>query len=326
MAEKVKKERKTPNYIKRIIIFAVILVVFLFLVNPQWLFFLPQDWRDAMSKAWGDFFGGSTEQVTRVVQFNWINILKVVVVVLLMLILNWVIKFILSKIKPKSGKGKSILSMAKSFSTWMLAIVGVVWGLAAIGVNVSTIFASVGIIALVVGFAAQSLIEDIVTGIFLVFEDEFNVGDIIEFNGFRGTVTSIGIRVTSIEDPAGNIKVVNNSDIRNILNRSKNSSAAICEIPISYAADVEETEKVLLEICNSLPETYPDVFPTAPTYLGVNSFEASSVNLKFVAKVDEKNIYKAARLMNREMKIGMDKAGIEIPFQQVVIHDAKEEA
>lgn len=321
MADQEKK--KKPNYVIRIIIFAVALILFLFLVNPQWLFFLPQSARDAMSGVWRDMFGGDTNQVTNVIQFNWISIFKLLVIALFVLLCNWILKFVLSKINPKSGKGKSLLSMVKSFSTWMLAIIAIIWSLAAIGVNVSTIFASVGIVALVVGFAAQSLIEDIVTGVFLVFEDEFNVGDIIEFNGFRGTVTSIGIRVTCIQDPAGNIKVVNNSDIKNILNRSKNSSAAICEIPISYAADVEETEKVLLDICQTLPEKYPDVFPAAPTYLGVNSFEASSVNLKFVAKVDETNIYKAARLMNREMKIGMDKAGIEIPFQQVVIHEAE---
>ena len=132
MADQVKKEKKAPNYIKRIIIFAIVLVVFLFLVNPQWLFFLPQETSNSMSRAWGDFFGGSTEQVTRVVQFNWINILKIVVIVLLLLMINWVIKFILSKINPKSGKGKSLLSMAKSFSTWIISIIGVIWGLAAI--------------------------------------------------------------------------------------------------------------------------------------------------------------------------------------------------
>ncbi len=319
------KQKEKKNFIKKIIIFAAILVTFLFLVNPSWLFFLPIEWRNSMKSAWNGIFGGDVSQVTNLVTLNWISLFKIVVIVLLLIIVYTVLKYILSKIQPKTGKGRSLLSMGKSFLTWVVAIVGIIWGLAAIGVNLSTIFASVGIVALVVGFAAESLIEDIVTGIFLVFEDEFNVGDIIEYNGFRGTVTSIGIRVTCIQDPAGNIKVVNNSDIRNVLNRSKNSSAAICEIPISYAADIEETEKVLIDVIETLPEKYPDVFPTKPSYLGVNSFEASSVNLKFVARVDEANIYKAARLMNREMKIGMDKAGIEIPFQQVVIHDAKGE-
>lgn len=325
MSEQEKKAKKAPNYLKRLIVFGIILVVLLFLMNPSWLFFLPAGVREAMQNAWNDMFGGDTAEIAKVIRFNWISIFRIIVIALFIILINAVLKFVLSKIKPKSGKGRSLLSMAKSFSTWLLAIVAVIWSLAAIGVNLSTIFASVGIVALIVGFAAESLIEDIVTGVFLVFEDEFNVGDIIEFNGFRGTVVSIGIRVTSIQDPGGNIKVVNNSDIRNVLNRSKNNSAAICEIPISYAADVEETEKVLQGIIETLPEKYPDVFPTVPIYLGVNSFEASSVNLKYVAKVDEANIYKAARLMNREMKIGMDKAGIEIPFQQVVIHDAKGE-
>ncbi len=304
---------------RKVIILVVILLIVLLVTNPSLMFFLPASWREAMKNAYNSLFG-DVDQISKVLNIQWVRIFKVIVIVLFMLILKSVLKIVMEKIKPKTAKGASIHSMVKSFSGYAIALIMLIWCLSAIGINLSTIFASIGIVALVIGFAAESLIEDVVTGLFLVFEDEFNVGDIIEYNGFRGTVTNIGVRVTSIQDPGGNIKLVNNSDLRNILNRSRTNSNAVCDVPVSYAANLADTEITLKAIAESLPGKYPDVFREVPEYLGVQALDASSVNLRFIAKVSESDIYKAARLMNREFKIGMDEAGIEIPFQQVVVH------
>ena len=304
---------------RKVIILAVILVLVLLITNPSLMFFLPASWREAMKNGYNSLFG-DVDQIKKVLNIQWVRIFKVIVIVLFMMIVKLVLKIVMEKIKPKTPKGASIYSMVKSFSGYAIALILLIWCLSAIGINLSTIFASIGIVALIIGFAAESLIEDVVTGLFLVFEDEFNVGDIIEYNGFRGTVTNIGVRVTSIQDPGGNIKLVNNSDMRNILNRSRTNSNAVCDVPVSYAANLADTETALKAIAASLPEKYPEVFRTEPEYLGVQTLDASSVNLRFIAKVSEGDIYKAARLMNREFKIGMDEAGIEIPFQQVVVH------
>ena len=304
---------------RKVIILAVILVLVLLITNPSLMFFLPASWREAMKNGYNSLFG-DVDQIKRVLNIQWVRIFKVIVIVLFMMIVKLVLKIVMDKIKPKTPKGASIYSMVKSFSGYAIALILLIWCLSAIGVNLSTIFASIGIVALVIGFAAESLIEDVVTGLFLVFEDEFNVGDIIEYNGFRGTVTNIGVRVTSIQDAGGNIKLVNNSDMRNILNRSRTNSNAVCDVPVSYAANLADTETALKAIASSLPGKYPKVFRIEPEYLGVQTLDASSVNLRFIAKVSEGDIYKAARLMNREFKIGMDEAGIEIPFQQVVVH------
>ncbi len=321
-AAKAEKSSKQQNPLKRILILLGILVLILLITNPSLMIFLPEAWRDSMREAYNGFFG-DVGQITRVVQFNWISIFKVIIIILLMMILKAVLKIVLEKIKPRTPKGASIFSMVKSFSGYAIVLIGLIWCLSAIGINLSTIFASIGIVALVIGFAAESLIEDIVTGIFLVFEDEFNVGDIIEYNGFRGTVISIGVRVTSIQDPGGNIKLVNNSDLRNVLNRSRTNSNAVCDIPISYAANLAETEEILKGIAAAMPAKYPGLFTAPPQYLGVQALDASSVNLRFIAKVKEEDIYAGARTMYREFKIGMDEAGVEIPFQQVVIHQGE---
>ncbi len=122
------KQKEKKNFIKKIIIFAAILVTFLFLVNPSWLFFLPIEWRNSMKSAWNGIFGGDVSQVTNLVTLNWISLFKIVVIVLLLIIVYTVLKYILSKIQPKTGKGRSLLSMGKSFLTWVVAIVGIIWG------------------------------------------------------------------------------------------------------------------------------------------------------------------------------------------------------
>ena len=312
--------KKLPRFVI-IIILASILLTFIILTNPS-ILPLPEAAKTWLYDAWSSMFG-NVEEVTKTVKINWVSIFQIIAIILMLALVYNIIKLILEKINPKTGKGKSIHSMLGSFTIYAITLIGIIWCLAAIGVNLSTIFASIGIVALIIGFAAESLIEDIITGLFLVFEDEFNVGDIIEYNGFRGTVIKIGVRVTCLQDAGGNIKIVNNSDIRNVMNKSKAPSVAIVDAPISYAANLEEAENALKEILAKLPEKYPEVFKEAPIYMGVQTLDTSSVNLRVCANVAESDIFSARRLLNREVKIGLDNAGIEIPFQQVVVHNAE---
>ena len=305
--------------LRKIIFTAVALILFLVATNPAILWFLPENTKESISESWQRVFG-DVGNVTRTIHINWITIFQVVAIILFMMLVANVCKFVIERIHPKTGKGKSVHSLISSIITYMIFLVACVWCLAVIGVNISTIFASIGILALIVGFAAESLIADIITGIFLVFEDEFNVGDIIEIGSFRGEVVSIGVRVTCVRDSGGNVKMINNSDIRNVLNRSKSVSKAVCDVPISYNADLSEVEAVLEKILKELPGNYPEVFSEPVSYVGVQELAESSVNLRLVAAVSEKNVYTAVRIMNREVKLGFDKAGIEIPFPQVVVH------
>lgn len=308
--------------LRRIICLAVALVLVIVITNPAAMFFLPSSAKDSLSEIWGRMFGNVSD-ITNTLRIDWVSIFQIIIVILFMVLLTNVIRFIIEHAKPKSGKMQSLLSLVDSFLSYAAAIIGLVWCLSAIGINLSTIFASIGIVALIIGFAAESLISDIITGIFLVFEDDFNVGDIVEYNGFRGKVTSIGIRVTCIQDGGGNLKIVNNSDLRDILNRSKAFSVAICDAPVSYNANLEAVEAVLEKLLAKLPEKYPDVFSNAPVYLGVQALSASSVDLRVCAEVSEENLFSATRIMNREIKIGFDNAGIEIPYQQLVVHKAE---
>lgn len=300
---------------------AVILLVFLVITNPGIIPFLPESVKTTITSSWSKIFG-DVEKISGTFKFNWATIFQVIAIILMMILLTSIIRFIVQHIHPKSSKARSAVSLLNSAISYITAFLCIFWCLAAIGINLSAILASVGIVALIIGFGAQSLVEDLVTGIFLVFEDQFNVGDIIEVGGFRGVVESIGIRTTAIRDMGGNIKIINNSDLRNILNRSTAASFATTLVSVSYSTDLEMLEPKLKDYLPSLKGKYPELFLEEPTYLGVQELSDSGVILKIGARVNEKDIYKAPRILNREIKVFFDKNNVEIPFPQVVVHNS----
>lgn len=287
-----KKNRPQP---KKILLYAILLAAFLVVTNPTLLPFLSPEAKQSIGSVWRSLFG-DVDSIASVLVLNWATLFKLVAMVLLLILLTAIAGLILSHIHPRSGKARSAVTLLQSAVSYFAALIGIFWGLSILGVGVSTIFASVGVLTLVIGFGAESLVADVVTGVFLVFENQFNVGDIIEVGGFRGTVEQIGIRTTYIRDAGDNIKIINNSDLRNILNRSAAQSWAKTDVAVSYNEDLERVEKVLAD---------------------------SGVVLRIAAIVREQDIYKAPRLLNRELKLGFDRAGIEIPFPQVVVHRAE---
>lgn len=301
---------------------AIILLVFLVVTNPSLLPFIPEATRESLSNTWISVFG-DVSNVVSAITLNWVTLFRVIAIVLLMIVITKIASLIIEKVKPKSGKGRSAQTLLRSAVNYVGVIITVFWCLSALGVNVSTLVAGAGILALAISFGAQSLIEDVVTGIFLVFEDQFNVGDYIEVDGFRGTVENIGIRVTTVKGPGSNVKIINNSNIRNILNRSQQTSIATTLVSVAYKEDIEKVEKVFDDLFPKMVEKYPDVFLEAPQNFGVDELGDNGVTFKIGASINEKDLFKAPRIMNREIKIAFDKAGVEIPFPQVVVHQPK---
>ncbi|MDO4198617.1 MAG: mechanosensitive ion channel [Erysipelotrichaceae bacterium] len=248
-------------------------------------------------------------------------LVNLIIMIAFVIAVENLIILILGFFNKKKHRISTILTITSSIVRYASAIIILCWGLAILGVDVATIFASVGVVALVVGFSAESLIEDVITGIFMLFENQYNVGDIIEIGGFRGTVSDIGIRTTCITDPGGNVKIINNSNMKDILNRSDNDSRAIAEIDIPYETDIEEFEKKIPDILKEIYSRHPDMMKKEPVYLGVAKLGASGVTLKFYADVEEKDIYAAQRILNHDLWVLFRKANVEVPFTQVDIHN-----
>ena len=248
-------------------------------------------------------------------------LLKVLTMAAGILLLARLLCALLKALRPKSHRGMTMITLASSLIQYTAALVALCWGLSILGVNVSAIVASVGVLALIVGFGAESLIADVITGVFMLFENQCNVGDIVEVGGFRGTVQKIGIRTTCVVDGGGNVKIINNSEMKNILNRSDKASYAVCDIGIPYETDLEALEEQLPGLLDAISAKYPDLISEAPRYLGVQSLDSSSVVLRFTAAVSEENIYAAQRKLNRELLLGLRRLGVECPFPQLDVHN-----
>ncbi|MBQ9911972.1 MAG: mechanosensitive ion channel [Firmicutes bacterium] len=254
------------------------------------------------------------------VTFDLSKVWKLLVVIFVVLVIANLITMFLESIKPKNHRARSVLSISASLLKYLAFIIILCWGLTILGVNVSTIVASIGIVALIVGFSAESLIADVVNGAFMLFENQYNVGDIVEVNGFRGTVSKIGIRTTCITDVGGNVKIVNNSDMRNILNRSDNLSYAVSDIAVPYGTDFEKLEKDIPGLMEELFEKNKEMFKAVPDYKGIQQLGDSGVVLRFVVNVNEKDIYTGMRVLNHDLLLGFRKLGVECPFPQVDVH------
>ncbi len=222
--------------------------------------------------------------------------------------------------KPRTHREQTLATVFASLGKYVAAIVILCWGLSILGVNVSGILASVGVLTLVVGFSAESLIADVITGVFMLFENQCNVGDIVEVNGFRGTVKEIGIRTTSLMDVGGNVKIINNSDMKNILNRSDQLSVAASTIDIPYETDLEKLEEAIPGLMEEIYQKHQAEMLSAPRYLGVQELGSSGITLKFVVDVNEQNIYNGIRILNHDLLLGFRKLGVECPFPQLDIH------
>lgn len=318
-----KKKTSTIRNLIKVVILGVIIVLTLLMLNPEKLPFLS----DSQKAAVQQFVDVNFSQLPAAVasfNLNFGMVLSTLLMAGLLYLVYQLVRLVEEVIPSKTGRQETLRRMFMNALRYALVIVGIIWGLMIFGVDTGAIFASVGIVTLVVSLSAESLFADMFTGIFILVEDQYHVGDIISIDGFRGRVVSLGIRTTRIEDDGGNVKIINNADIRNVMNLSNKVSFSICDISMSYGESIERAEAVIAEAMPKIQAKYPDIFEHGLQYAGVQSLSASSVDLRVLARVSEANIYRGRRLLNREMKLAFDEAGIEIPFPQLVVHKAEQ--
>ena len=246
------------------------------------------------------------------------NLCQSILIIGIAVVLAYLIS-LLAKISFKSKKGQTLSKLFVSFLKWIIAICAIFFVVAAWGASTTITLASAGILTLIIGLGSQTLVADILAGIFIVFEGDFQVGDIVLIDNWRGEILEIGIRTTKLMDWAGNIKIVNNSEIKTIINQTKELSAATCYVSISYDARIEEVENVIADNLVAIGEKNPLILD-GPYYKGVSELGQSSVVLLFVARCKEEDVYQVQRDLNRDIKILFDNNGITIPYNQLDVH------
>ena len=295
----------------RIIGIILILLILLVLNLPQLLFFLKPEQQEAVELFRTTYLDQYTPIRNAEGGFDWLRLVALVFMIAACWAVSRMIRWIFSLIRTKNRHAETLMGLAANVVRYGIVIFAIIYGLNILGADVLTVIAGLGILALVIGFGAQSLIEDIFSGLFILFEGRFYVGDIINVDNFRGEVKSIGIVSTQLADAGGNIRVINNSDIRVLTNLSEITSVAVSLISVACSEDLDKVEPVIEDVITTLPEKYPKYFKSRPQYVGVESLNETNVELKVTASVEEVNIYMARRMMNREIKKALDAAGIK---------------
>lgn len=299
--------RKEPGVL-RFVVSLILLAGIVALFVPALQKYLPDAIRQTVQIFIDDHFAGTA--------FAALTI-EMLLSALLTLTATWfagnVAKFIVTHIRYKKRRTETLHQLVSRLFIYVIYIAGGIIALGCLGVDTTAIFVSVGVVGIIVGFSAQSLIEDLITGMFIILEGEFAVGDIIAVDGFRGEVKSIGLRTVSVIDPGGNIRIINNSEIGSLVNLSEVSSVAVVNVPISYDTELKIAEAAVREALSELPSEYPDVFPKTPVYKGVDKLTETHMELMVVADVAEKDIYNARRIMHGEIRYACEKAGLGTP-------------
>ena len=255
-----------------------------------------------------EFFNVLLSLVPKIVQS-----IQTVTVILLMTSL---IIFIIRRTAHKSRRGFTVSRLICNLIKWVVAVLLVIAVLAVWGIDTTALITGAGVITLVVGLGMQSLIADVVAGLFIVFENEFNIGDIITVDGYRGEVIEMGIRTTKLK-ALGNIKIFNNSDIRAVLNQSADLSVAQSLIDIDYGESLSRVEGIIKE---ELPKIQIEGAKSEICYDGVNTLGDSGVELQFTVKCLEDDIYSVQRALNKALYNMFNAHNIEVPFSQLVVH------
>lgn len=260
------------------------------------------------------------------------KIIKVVIIIVLVKIATKAVyklidKFFVNQQKFKFGmeerKTNTLAVILKSVVKYLLYFIGIVAVLKEFGIPTESILATAGVGGLAIGFGAQSLVKDIITGFFILFEDQYSVGDYIKTGEFDGIVEEIGIRVTKIRAFSGDLHIVPNGNIQTVTNRCRGAMRAWVDVGIAYEEDIDNAIMVMNSIAKKMAEQNDNIIE-GPTVLGVTNLGESDVVLSIIAKTKPMEQWAVERDLRKAIKESFDKEGIEIPYPRRVVIDSKE--
>lgn len=215
-------------------------------------------------------------------------------------------------------RAESIGALMRSVVSAVIWTVAVMMILGSFGLNLAPLIAGAGIIGIALGFGAQDLVKDFISGMFMIAEDQYGVGDIVDVGEASGVVESITLRTTKLRDVFGTLWHVPNGEIRRVGNKSQEWARLILDVGVAYDTDIDKASEVILRVSRELdadPEFDPLIIEE-PELWGVENFGENEVTLRLAAKVAPGEQWRVARALRRRLKYAFDEANIEIPFPQ----------
>ncbi|MDR7074074.1 small conductance mechanosensitive channel [Fictibacillus barbaricus] len=255
--------------------------------------------------------------------------IKIVSIILLAIIFKYVIKAAITRIfkvrlrsplRLSERRENTLYKLLNNVASYVIYFVALLTILDEF-MNVTSILAGAGVVGLAIGFGAQNLVKDIITGFFIIFENQFSVGDYVRITSFEGTVEEIGLRTTKIKSWTGELHILPNSSITEVTNFSIHNSMAVVDVSIAYEEDIDKAQNIIQDVVAKVKPNFPEMVKD-PEVLGVQMLGAgaSEIVIRVAAEVLPMTHFKIARELRKILKLELDKAGIDIPYPKMVTY------
>jgi len=258
-----------------------------------------------------------------------LQIIDIAIIIAVGVLVYYIVKSIILsslKIRLKSKRlnvkrQKTLTSVTINIVKYVIIVVEIIIILKQIGVNTTSLLASVGILSLILGWALQDTIKDFAAGFFIIADREYEVGDYVEIDGFFGEVKEMGLKTTKVLSWTGEIKTFNNSTVGNVINYSQHNNVVVIDIGVDYK---EHTDKVIKALNDLIPEIEKiDGVKKDIEVLGVQDLEESSVKYRMIVEAKPSEKFAINRKILKLIKDTFDEKGIKIPYPQIEVHNGK---
>ena len=231
----------------------------------------------------------------------------------------------LSPSDPKRQRAVTLSGLVKSITGYAVWAVAGIMVLSEVGLDIGALLATAGIAGLAVGFGAQTLVKDVIGGIFLLFDDVIRVGDLVTISGHTGTVESIGVRLIKLRKFDGELVMIPAGEVRTFGNKSIDWARVVVPVGLSYDQDIDAILPIMERVAQGWVEDHSDiVLDESPQVQGLMDFGDSSVTARIAVKVKPREQYAGERELRQRLKRTFDQQGVSIPFPQRTVHRTPE--
>jgi moderate conductance mechanosensitive channel len=212
----------------------------------------------------------------------------------------------------------ALSSVLRSVVTFVIWLVALLMCLGEVGIDLAPLLAGAGVLGVAIGFGSQSLVRDFLSGMFILIEDQFGVGDIVDLGDASGTVEAVSLRTTRLRAVDGTVWHMPNGEITRVGNMSQHWSRALLDVEVAYDTDLEHARGVIKRVADELWREDTSVLDE-PEMWGVEQLGASGIALRLVVKTTPSAQWKVSRELRERIKLAFDEEGIEIPFPQQMV-------
>ena len=220
-----------------------------------------------------------------------------------------------------ASRAETIGTVLRSIASIVIYSIAILTALAEVNINLGPLIAGAGIVGVALGFGAQSLVKDFLSGLFMLAEDQYGVGDVIDVGEATGTVEVVNLRTTRLRDVNGTVWHVPNGEIRRVGNMSQQWARALLDVQVAYDTDLDRAQEVVKDVADQLwrEDTWKVDVLEEPEVWGVQALQADGITIRLVLKTQPGRQWAVSRELNRRLKARFDEEGIEIPFPQRVM-------